>query len=174
MFLLLLLMIISCGAKKKHIKKFKSASKVEFIQNVIEEKKFVEINVSEAKNDSKKESEINFSEANFNIVADKLIITNKDGSVSEFINPKINKSLSNLNQKTKDESYVLKKDSLAKKEENKAKSESNMKSNEEYEVLKKDIATDQFNWGKLVLQLCAAGVVIYGCWRAYKWFNIKL
>ena len=140
--LLSVLCLSGCGAKKKHIEKFKSASQVELIQNSTEEKKSVEINVSETKNDSKNESEINFSEANFNIVADKLIITNKDGSVSEFINPKINKSLSNLNQKTKDESNVVKKDSIVKYEENKAKSKINLKSNEESESLKKDIETD--------------------------------
>lgn len=57
---------------------------------------------------------------------------------------------------------------MAKSEENKAKPDSKFNSKQENENTLKETETEQFNWGKLILQLAFAGVVIYFCWWIYK------
>lgn len=166
--MLSVLYLSGCGASKKHKIKIKEETKIELIQSSKEQSKSTESIVSETKEENKTETIIDKVDSWLNFEADEIIVTSKDETTTKIKNPKINKVILNFNQKSKDETNIVKKDSIVKNEENNTKTDAQLISNETKSSSEVQKEKKQFDFGILVLQLFGAGALIYFCVWSYR------
>lgn len=141
--------VVGCGSRKVHIEEYKSGAVVSK----------TEVTKSESRLERNEEiwtDIVQYEESNdFEIIADEIIIEDKDGNTATFKNAVIS------NKKNKSDSNIIKSEKVAETSQTKATAKANEVAKIEQAEKIRDTDRKQFNWTKPIILLIIVLVSIY-------------
>lgn len=156
LILVVFFMLTSCGSRKVHIEEYKSGAVIE--------------KVYETKSESKTEKQtekltniVNQTESNdFEIVADEIVIEDKDGNTATLKNAVIS------NKKNKSDTNIERLEKVAETSQTKTTEKVNEVSKIEQTEKTRDTDRKQFNFTLLIIQISVALAVLACVYWLYK------